>query len=240
MPNSFFQFKQFTIHQDRCAMKVSTDSCLFGAWLSKMILPNLPNIHHALDIGAGTGLLMLMIAQDNFIKIDGIEINEEACEQALSNINQSPWSHKLRLMNADVKAVDFDHTYDFIFSNPPFYENDLLPLSNSKASAMHDATLNFDCLLDLIAKNLHIDGCFALLVPYHRFSYLREISRSKGFFVKHVVHVQHQDGHDFIRSMVLLERNNTEMHTSTIKIKEKDGNYTCGFTELLKDYYLFL
>jgi len=221
-------------------MKVSTDSCLFGAWLSKMILPNLSSVNHALDIGAGTGLLMLMVAQHHSFKIDGIEINEAAYKQALSNINHSPWSNQFLLINGDVKKYSFGRKYDFIFSNPPFYEKDVLPVAHSKASAMHDSTLNFELLVDAVHNHLHVDGCFALLIPYHRVSYLNALANSKGFFMQQVVHVQHKESHDFIRSMVLLNRNNAEMLTDIITIKEKDGTYTSAFTGFLQDYYLFL
>lgn len=240
MPNHYFQFKKFIIQQDRCAMKVSTDSCLFGAWLSKMIIPSLPDIRHTLDVGAGTGLLMLMMAQGHNFSIDGIELNEDAYQQALSNINASEWKTRLSLFHGDVRGFVFDKTFDLIISNPPFYEDDLLPDSVSKAIAKHDTALRFEALLDAIERNLNFDGFFALLIPYHRFEYLKELSLLKGFYLQKAVHVRHLEEHAFIRSMILLSRKSTSTHFQMITIKEKNGSYTNEFTELLKEFYLYL
>jgi tRNA1Val (adenine37-N6)-methyltransferase len=240
MPNTFFQFKQFTIHQDQCAMKVSTDSCLFGAWLSKIVVPSLPNINNVLDIGAGTGLLMLMMAQEHMLNIDGIELNDSAYQQALNNISLSKWTDRLRLLHGDVKTFHLVQQYDFIISNPPFYENDLLTPSKEKAAAMHDATLDFDSLLSVINKHLNADGFCALLIPFHRFNYFKDLSLSKGFYVQSVMHIRHQEDHQFIRSMVLLGREYAEPCIDALTIKEKDETYTSAFADLLRDYYLYL
>jgi tRNA1Val (adenine37-N6)-methyltransferase len=238
MANTYFQFKQFIIHQDQCAMKVSTDSCLFGAWLSKEIIPSLSNIHHVLDIGAGTGLLMLMQAQEHMIAIDGIELDNSAYQQALSNIELSHWKDRLQLFKGDVISFEFGYRYDLIISNPPFYENNLKPLSHSKASAMHDATLNLGLLLGVIEKNINHEGYFALLIPFYRFEEMKDLFLSKDFYLHKVSHVRHQEGHKFIRSMVLLSRKPAEATIQYITIKEKDGAYTNAFKELLYNYYL--
>lgn len=240
MPNTYFQFKQFAIHQDRCAMKVSTDSCLFGAWLSKEIIPSLSNTNHVLDIGTGTGLLMLMLAQEHTFSIDGIELDESAYQQALSNIESSNWKEQLQLFQGDVRNFEFGRHYDLIISNPPFYENDLLPPSKSKASAMHDATLKFEELLISIEKNLSPDGYFALLIPFHRFDYLNHLASAMGFHLHKVVHVQHRQDHQYIRSMVLFGRKSFEVQIQTIAIKDNDGGYTPVFADLLRGFYLYL
>lgn len=239
MPNSFFQFKQFTIHQDQCAMKVSTDSCLFGAWLSKMILPDLSNIHHALDIGAGTGLLMLMVAQDHSFHIDGIEINEDAYKQALLNINQSPWSNTLRLINGDVKAYKFDRKFDFIFSNPPFYENDLLPPANAKASAMHETDLTISEICSIADIFLNPEGCFAILIPYFRLDQILFFAEDNKLYPYFITHVHHEPHKSYIRSMIVFGREKRKPIIQIFAIKN-EGQYTDAFTSVLKDFYLNL
>jgi tRNA1Val (adenine37-N6)-methyltransferase len=240
MPKTYFQFKQFTIQQDQCAMKVSTDSCLFGAWLSKEIIPSLSNTNHVLDIGTGTSLLMLMLAQEHTIAIDGIELDVLAYQQALSNIDSSNWKEQLQLFRGDVRSFEFGRHYDLIISNPPFYENDLLPPSKSKASAMHDATLKLEELLISIEKNLNPDGYFALLIPFHRFEYLNHLAFAMGFKLHKVVHVQHQQDHQYIRSMVLFCRKSSVTHIQSIVIKNNDGGYASVFVDLLRGYYLYL
>ncbi len=240
MPNTFFQFKQFVIHQDQCAMKVSTDSCLFGAWVSKIIIPSLPDITHVLDIGSGTGLLMLMMAQQHPFQIDGIELDEPAYQQALSNIGLTPWKDRLELFQGNVNSFEFSRRYDLIVSNPPFYEHDLLPDSDVKASAMHDTTLTFEDLLHVADKNLSPEGYCAFLIPYRRLDQISHLAVSKGFFLHHVVHVQHKVTHDLMRSMLLFGRHPAGLQKETLPIKEMDGSYTSSFVHLLRAFYLYL
>ncbi len=126
MANSYFQFKQFTVHQDRCAMKVTTDSCLFGSWIADKIEKEDSAISNCLDIGTGTGLLSLMVAQKNAgIKIEAIEIDNDASSQAKENIASSPFSENINVIHADVKEYVLENKYDIIISNPPFYEKEL-------------------------------------------------------------------------------------------------------------------
>ncbi|HEY4936229.1 MAG TPA: methyltransferase domain-containing protein, partial [Puia sp.] len=110
MPNPYFRFKQFTIQQDRSSMKVCTDSCILGAWTG----PRLRGAKRILDIGTGTGLLPLMLAQKSEAHIDTIESDPETFTQAGENIKQSPWSGRIRLMEGDVRDYSFQYRYDFI------------------------------------------------------------------------------------------------------------------------------
>src|ERR1700761_7170285 len=121
MPNSYFQFKQFTVYQDQCAMKVCTDACILGAWFAHKA----PAWSHVLDIGSGTGLLMLMLAQKHKGEINGIELDLAAFRQLKENIGQSPWAPMLRVFPGDVRSYSFPGKFDFIITNPPFYEGDL-------------------------------------------------------------------------------------------------------------------
>src|SRR5450631_3963277 len=117
MPNPYFQFKHFTIRQDRCAMKVCTDACLFGAWLPAKV----PATARVLDIGSGTGLLMLMLAQKNGGDIHGIELDPDAFGQLGENIAGSPWAKRLQIFEGDVRQYVSQEKYDLIITNPPFF-----------------------------------------------------------------------------------------------------------------------
>src|SRR5688500_11779251 len=122
MANQYFQFKQFSIQQDRCAMKVSTDACIQGAWT-----PIADNVKDVLDIGAGTGLLSLMLAQRNYdIRIDAVELDVEAAQQAKENVASSPWKDRVEVIQADVTQHSFTKLYDMVICNPPFFNNSLL------------------------------------------------------------------------------------------------------------------
>ena len=116
MANPYFQFKQFTVYQDRSTLKVTTDSCLFGAWIAGRMSRRQLAIHKALDIGAGTGLLMLMLAQKFAGTIHGIEIDQDTYEQATENIKASPWNDRLHLFHHDIKLFELPHQYDLIFT----------------------------------------------------------------------------------------------------------------------------
>ena len=126
MSNSYFQFKQFIIHQDRCAMKVTTDACLFGAWVAEEDKSEKIITKNVLDIGTGTGLLSLMYAQKNSLaNIDAIEIDEDAYIQAKENVAASPFAERINIIHDDIKRFTFSKKYDCIISNPPFYEKEI-------------------------------------------------------------------------------------------------------------------
>src|ERR1700750_981948 len=131
MANSYFKFKQFTIHQDRCAMKVTTDGCLFGAWCAKEIRAFEFEDPELLDIGTGTALLSLMILQKNKVRIDAVEIEKDAAMQAEENVAASAWADKVKIIHEDI-LDGTDKKYDLIVSNPPFYENELTAESENR------------------------------------------------------------------------------------------------------------
>ena len=164
MSNSYFHFKQFTVQQDQCAMKVSTDACIFGAWFSSRVPPN----SKILDLGAGTGLLMLMLAQKMDAEIHGIELDDSAFQQLKKNIEGCRWVERLRVFPGDARSYCFPMKYDFIISNPPFYTNNLLSDSHAKNIAKHGLELNMEELLRILDENLQPNGSFGILLPFHR------------------------------------------------------------------------
>ncbi|HEY4336642.1 MAG TPA: methyltransferase, partial [Puia sp.] len=156
MSNSYFQFRQFTVFQDQCAMKVCTDACILGAWFSEKA----PAWSRVLDIGGGTGLLMLMLAQKHKGEIQGIELDLSAFRQLQENIRQSPWKEMLNAVPGDARSFSFSGKFDFIITNPPFYEGDLAAGSEQANLARHSKELTLAELLPVIDKNLSLDGSF--------------------------------------------------------------------------------
>ena len=149
-------------------MKVTTDGCLFGAWCAEEIQNTKVKSQNALDIGSGTGLLSLLMAQKNAIKIDAIELVKEAAEQATENVASSPWKENINVIQADILEWNTANKYDVIISNPPFYESELRSGKTTKNIAHHDEGLKLDDLFRFIKHHLTNDGIFFLLLPAKR------------------------------------------------------------------------
>jgi len=244
MPNPYFKFKQFTIWQNRCAMKVTTDACLFGA-IQGLEAENLNlKIENALDIGTGTGLLALMFAQKvPDVQIDAIEIDTPAAEQARENIIASPWKERIHIIHADAKEYRFSKKYDLIFSNPPFYENDLKTEEEQKNTARHSHHLKLEELLVIIKNNLKPEGFFSLLLPYKRSDEIKKLLSKKEFAILKMILFRQSVNHDYFRIMLTGKNNpagKEEIRIEEIAILNDSEQYTPEFIRLLKDYYLYL
>lgn len=244
MSNSYFQFKQFTVNQDRCAMKVTTDGCLFGAWTAGQVSDEKLEVRNTLDIGTGTGLLSLMLAQKNpETIIDAIEIDPEAAEQARANVAASPWSDRINVIHGNAKDFTFTRKYDIILSNPPFYEKELKGDDDKKNTAHHDGGLLLPELLTIIKQQLAPRGRFYLLLPYKRNEEIKELLLRHQMQISQLVLVKQSTSHSYFR--ILIEGTlATDEPLSTIidelSIKDERGQYSPEFTELLKEYYLYL
>jgi len=239
MPNHYFQFKEFTVYQDACAMKVCTDSCLFGAWVASLLRQQQPPVQQLLDIGTGTGLLALMLAQQVTATIDAVEIDEAAAQQAAANFSAAPWSSRLQVLHNSIQelAATTAHQYDFIIINPPFFENDLQSGQENRNLALHSKALRLAELIEAIQQLLKPEGQFAILLPFSRCAYFKTEAEKSGFYPKRELRVKQTTGHEFFRSMLLFSRQNTAMIPEDMAIKQ-GPDYTNGFRDLLTPYYL--
>jgi tRNA1Val (adenine37-N6)-methyltransferase len=234
MPNSYFRFKQFIIQQDKSAMKVCTDSCIFGAWSVK----HSAGAKKILDVGAGTGLLSLMMAQKSEGLIDSIELDPESASQALENIKASSWSARIRLLEGNVLHYPLPSDYDFIISNPPFFESDLRSHVEKKNKAKHNETLTLDELIVFIRNHLKITGTFSILLPHHRSDYFEKLATTNGFFLREKLTVRQTPFHQPFRCICLFGLQKPETTDSKeLVIKTEKGKYTREFVELMSDYY---
>ncbi|MBC7873335.1 MAG: methyltransferase [Ferruginibacter sp.] len=257
MANSYFQFKQFTIHQDKCAMKVTTDGCLFGGWLSEKLgggsreagarsqdpIAIGSGVRKILDIGTGTGLLSLMIAQKNDLIVHTVEIDKDAFEQASLNVSNSPWPGRVKVIHGDIKEIMLADKYDVIISNPPFYENELKGDDTKKNLAHHNNGLLITELLHIIKKYLKPGGSFYLLIPYKRDNEIKKLLTDNDLEVRQLTFVRQTINHDYFRIMLQGKLKTNELTESTldeISIKDDNDKYTSDFANLLKDYYLHL
>lgn len=240
MANNYFQFKEFTVQQDRCAMRVSTDACIFGAHVANRIASAHPTINRVLDIGTGTGLLSLMVAQKSAATIKGIEIDKDAFEQSNENFAGSIWQDRLSVIHTDAVSFVAEYAYDAIISNPPFYAGDLQSEDSKKNAAKHDTTLNLKTLLSSIDRTLSATGFFSLLLPTRRVEYFIDIAKNKGYWLRTKLSIRHSAAHPFHRCILYFSRQYDEPAFHELDIKNVAGDYSPAFTSLLKDYYLFL
>lgn len=223
-------------------MKVCTDSCLFGAWMAKEVATFLTVDKNMLDIGSGTGLLTLMMAQKTASEIDAIEIDESAVGQASENINQSIWKNKIQVIHQSIQLFAPQKKYDFIFSNPPFFEGDLRSIHEKQNDAKHDTTLTIDDLIGFIKKYLKNNGRAAILLPYHRAAYFEELLKKQLLYIQRKVVVKQTVRHGYFRVMYIFssQLKLNEQIEDALSIKDENGVYTQEFISLLKDYYLNL
>jgi tRNA1Val (adenine37-N6)-methyltransferase len=242
MPNPYFQFKQFIIYHDRCAMKVTTDACLFGAWCAEEIRNEQfkERIKNILEIGSGSGLLSLMIAQKNDCAIDAIEIDEEAAQQAKENISLSPWRNNINLHHADALSFSFNQSYGVIVSNPPFYENEIESANKQKNLAHHGDGMKLSELFSLVKKQLATHGQFYLLLPFKRKSEAEKILKSEKIFIEKAVIVSQSAKHSPFRLMIKAGHTQMQVEEKQVSITGLEQQYTPEFISLLKDYYLYL
>ncbi|MBC7950066.1 MAG: methyltransferase [Chitinophagaceae bacterium] len=240
MPNDYFQFKQFLIRQDKCAMKVTTDGCLFGAWVANTLEHSKGSIR-MLDVGAGTGLLTLMAAQFSDSTIDAIEMDSDAAAQARDNCASSPWSDRIKVYTGDAKEFHYPTNYDAIISNPPFYENELQS-PDSKRTLAHHGGLSLEELLYIIKTNLAPSGHFFLLLPNKRISEIEPLIFKNHLSIIQKTRVRQSVKHDYFRVMIRGSHkgNGEKQIENEIAIKDEQQQYTPDFLELLKPFYLQL
>lgn len=236
MSNTYFQFKQFTIHQGDCAMKVSTDACIQGAWAQ---VPS--GCKRILDVGCGTGLLALMLAQrfSNCI-IDAIEIDERAAAQARRNIAESIFAKQINILHADALTYPFEHRYDFIICNPPFFSNSLKGPNNNRNLARHQQELTLSTLFTLFQKNTSSTAQVCILLPVDEFATFEHIASTHNWFVNKKLFIKPKDSKTANRVVAICSSVNTDCDQQELVIYNAVHAYTPLCKELLAPYYLHL
>ena len=234
-----FHFKQFTVHQDKAAMKVGTDAVLLGAWCS---LENNPDT--ILDIGAGTGVIALMLAQrSDAMTIDAVEIEERAYEQCVENFEQSDWGDRLFCYHSSfqyfvTEMEDEEEKYDLIISNPPFYKDNFQTSDKARNQARFESALSFEDLLDGVSRLLEDEGVFAVVLPYKELDGFVKQANSKGLFLNKVCKVKGNPNSDVVRCMLKFSFESSALIEEVLIIEEKRGVYTRGYVELCNEFYL--
>ena len=234
-----FQCKQFAIHQDKCAMKVGTDGLLLGAVTS---LVNNPN--SILDIGAGTGLLALMLAQRSYAEtIDALEIDDDAYEQTVENFENSIWADRLFCYHSEFvsfakEMIEEEEQYDLIISNPPFYEDDYKSEDESRNTSRFTSALSFEKLIEGAAKLLSREGVFSVIIPFKEEEKFVEIAEKNSLYFNRVCHVQGNPNSEIKRSLLEFSFTASELKKEHLTIQKERHNYTKEYIELTKEFYL--
>ena len=235
MANNYFQFKQFKIVQEKSAMKVGTDGVLLGAWA------NAEKAKTILDIGAGTGLISLMLAQRSMASIVGVEIESEAADEACENVSNSPWKNRVGIQNTSFQEFQKTTTafFDLIVSNPPFFAQSFKSTKLQRNMARHNDTLPFDVLISGVEKLLSENGIFSVILPFdvsevfEKMAKLNQLHLIRKTSVKsNALSKPHRCLLEFSKRKHSLKTDVLEIYTST------DSDYTKEYKELTREFYL--
>lgn len=232
-----FQFKQFAVNQDRCAMKVGTDGVLLGAWT-----PVNHNPFSILDIGAGTGIIALMLAQrTNAEQIDALEIDEDAYEQAVENFENSPWGNRLFCFHAGLDEFidEPEDEYDLIVSNPPFYSEDYKTESEQRDLARFQDAMPFEELVEAADLLLSENGIFALILPFKEEEKFIALAEESELYPTKITRVKGNPTSGVKRSLLAFSRHeNSDIEIDELIIEIDRHVYTPEYIELTKEFYL--
>ena len=241
-----FTFNQFSVKQDRCAMKIGTDGVLLCAWN-----PIINNPYNVLDIGAGTGILSLMLAQRSnaehtsqngelATQIDAIEIDEDAYEQCVENFEASPWGDKLFCFHAglDEFVDEPEDEYDLIISNPPFYTDDYKSDNTSRDLARFEDALPFEELIEAAALLLSDNGIFSVIIPYKEEERFVSLCKELDLFPLKITRVKGTPTSEIKRSLLAFCRMEQTPLIDELVIEISRHNYTPEYIELTKEFYL--
>jgi len=230
------------VHQEHTAMKVCTDACLFGAWAAADV--QIQTAKNILDIGSGTGLLSLMLAQQSAAHITAIEIEAGAFEQTKANFDLSPWKNRLDAIHSSIQdyaSNNKQNLFDCIITNPPFYEGDLNSPDNAKNLASHSTALSWDNLAKSVASLLQGNGTWYVLVPTLKAYTMQKIASNYGLYLSEECLMYNDAKHLPIRAMLkFVKQKEASIQRNKIVIKNADQSYTTEFTNYLKEYYLHL
>jgi len=228
---SVFKFKEFSIIQEKSAMKVGTDGVLLGCWVS------CEKVNNILDIGCGTGLIVLMLGQRNLnSNVTGIEIDEIASQEAQENISNSDWEERIEIKHTSLQQFANQLKFDLIVSNPPFF-----PQNKSKQSrdiARHTNTLSFEELIGNAAELLAEKGIFSVVIPKNSEEYFCKIAAVHNLYCNRVCYIKGNETSQVKRVMMEFSFIKTAVLTEHLTIETSRHNYTDKYIQLCKDFYL--
>jgi len=233
-PGEKFRFRQFEVSHYRSTMKVGTDAVILGAWLEVSSAKNI------LEIGTGCGIIALMLAQKSAAIIDAIDVDEESANEAGENFANSPWNNRLKSFHfalndfADKKAG----IYDLIVSNPPFFQNSLLPPSEKRQLARHNSNLSFEDFLDYGSRLLSHDGRLVVILPVSEEMKFIEIAEKKSLFLLSKLEIFPKPSKPKKRVILVFSSTKRENpNIDSIILRNEDGHYSDDYRRVTKDFH---
>lgn len=236
MSNPYFQFKQFTVWHDRCAMKVGTDGVLLGAWAS------VEHAHRILDVGTGTGLVALMLAQRSLpdAEIVALEIDKDAAGQAEENAGRSPWKGRVEVVHADFRQYRPSEKFDVIVSNPPYFVDSLECPDRQRAAARHNDSLAYEDLLEGVVALLAEDGLFTVVLPMDVADRVKALAVAKGLHAVRQLNVVTKVGIPPKRTLIAFSFPRQECVVEELVMEQAQHQYSEEYIALTKAYYLYM
>lgn len=235
MPNTYFHFKEFTVHQENCGMKVSTDAAVLGALASHN------KGDRILEVGTGTGVVALMLAQ-RFLaaEIHAVEIDEAAFEQASANISANPWKHRMVLYHQSFQdfAKQTKVIFDLIVSNPPYFPGHIKSKDRQRNLALHNDALSFDDLVQNVVKLLAPEGKFWVILPERQMRDLEKNAGAYHLYTNETIELRDRPQARVLRVIAAFSFQSGISKNKTLYIRDKDHNYSVEYRELLSDFLL--
>lgn len=230
-----FRFKRFSVHQDRSAMKLGTDSVLLGC------LSSLGDVSYILDIGTGTGVLALMMAQRTKAQVTGIELDAEAASEARDNANQSPWANRIEIMQGDIRQYAPTQAFDLIICNPPYFvaQNNMVINEKQRQQARHSVSLTFDELLHAINRLMTKEGQCWMIIPTSEFARLTELAGTFSLYISHQINIYPKPEKMPNRIILGMGRRKVIQQVSDFIVYATDGKPTRAYIETTRDFYLW-
>jgi tRNA1Val (adenine37-N6)-methyltransferase len=233
MTNNFFSFKQFTIHQEKAAFKVGTDGVLLGA------IADLTGVKRILDIGTGTGLVAIMLAQRSTAEIVAIEPDYESFLQCLENVNLCQWKERIKVENADLQNYRTSESFDIIVANPPFFSNSLKNPDLKKSSARHNDSLTNEELLKGVSTLMAEGGRLQVIMPYAEGNVFITEANEYGFFCNSILKIKPLPSSEIRRLILTFSKKRLNITEKFLTIEQgRRHEFTEEYINLTKDFYL--
>jgi tRNA1Val (adenine37-N6)-methyltransferase len=234
MPNQYFRFKQFAIRQEKSAMKVGTDGVMLGAWV------NIGDAKSILDVGTGTGLIAIMLAQRSNATIKAVEVDEQSAQQAMENVSNSRWQNRITIHCQSFQhfAEKTNHRFDLIVSNPPYFIKSLKSDEVARSIARHNELLPHTDLLNGINKLLAENGRFAGIFPYVEGNVFVALASTIGLYCTKRVSIYGKINGSIKRLLLEFSKEKLPLDETEITVRGLNGEYTPEYVNLTKDFYL--